>query len=522
MRSKKRLEPTVRDLEERVKELQCLYTVSALAQRPNLPPEALFQGVAGALERAYQYPDLTRVRITVQGQVHTGGAFEETPWRQVATLVLDGEAAGTLEVFYSEACPPADTGPFLREEQALLDSVAQILSTSLEAERERIARRLSEASALRHAQEFRTLAENFPEVIFRFDRTLRHIYVNPAVEQFAGLPRQSVLGSTNAELGLPEDIVARWDARLLDVFESGREQRLEFSMFCPAGERHFESRLIPEPGPDGEVHTVLNVLHEQTSHVKAENLLIELGAALQARNAELEQANRQLKAANAELEKFTSVVSHDLKAPLRAVHGLSSWIEEEVNEHLSEDGRRRMQLLRERIRSMDELINALLDYSRAGGERFEIEEVATAELVNTVIGNQNVPDGFSISVAPDLPTLRTDRLHLQQVFANLIGNAIEHHDRADGHVWISARESGEFVEFAVTDDGPGIAPQHYQCIFDIFQRLDPSKGTGTGIGLAIVKKVIERAGGQIHVESVPGESTAFRFTWPKVTEPKTA
>ena len=125
------------------------------------------------------------------------------------------------------------------------------------------------------------------------------------------------------------------------------------------------------------------------------------------------------------------------------------------------------------------------------------------------------PPGVTLTVAPDMPTLTTERLPLQQVFLNLISNAIKHNARPDGHVWVSARPEGRSMEFAVRDDGPGIDPQYHERIFGIFQTLKSRDDfESTGVGLALIKKIVERQGGRVRVESQPGEGATFLFTWP--------
>src|SRR5262249_34831268 len=139
-------------------------------------------------------------------------------------------------------------------------------------------------------------------------------------------------------------------------------------------------------------------------------------------------------------------------------------------------------------------------------------------LLHDVIDLVAGPSGFSIEIAADMPTILTDRLRLQQVFQNLISNAIKHHNRADGHVEVSVRDIGRMYEFALADDGPGIAPEYHEKIFVIFQTLAArDKVEGTGIGLALIKKIVENHGGRVWVESAEGTGTTFRFTWPKRT-----
>jgi signal transduction histidine kinase len=177
-----------------------------------------------------------------------------------------------------------------------------------------------------------------------------------------------------------------------------------------------------------------------------------------------------------------------------------------------------MRLLRDRVRLMDVLINAMLDYSRAGAQLGNLEEVEVAALVAEVANGGERPPGFTVSIAPDLPRLRTDREHLRQVFANLIGNAMAHHPGPDGHLWVSAQDKGDCYEFVVADDGPGIAPEYQTRIFEMFQH-GPGEAPGTGIGLAVVRRVVERLGGRVTLESAPGKGSTFRFSWPKVIRP---
>jgi signal transduction histidine kinase len=210
------------------------------------------------------------------------------------------------------------------------------------------------------------------------------------------------------------------------------------------------------------------------------------------------------------------IVSHDLKAPLRAVANLSQWIEEDFDGSLSPTNQRQMGLLRGRIQKMEATIDGLLDYARIGRTEDSLESVAVSELLAETIETIAPPPTFNIAIAQNLPTLHTKRMLLSQVFANLIGNAVKHHDRTDGSIHLGIAERKEFYEFAIADDGPGIAPEDRDRVFRIFQAVNPQKrNDSTGIGLAIVKKIVEAEGGTIYLESQLGRGTTFYFTWPK-------
>lgn len=230
----------------------------------------------------------------------------------------------------------------------------------------------------------------------------------------------------------------------------------------------------------------------------------------------LAQTNSTLEDRNRELEQFAYVASHDLKAPLRAIANLSEWIEEDLEGQLPADNQHQMKLLRGRVLRMEALINGLLDYSRAGRKQAEIESVSVKSLLNEVIDSLAPPDTFTIEIAPDMPTLKTKRILLRQVFANLISNAIKHHHQLAGQLHIAAKDRDDHYEFVVADDGPGIDPAYHEKIFVIFQTLEArDTKESTGVGLAIVKKIVEFEGGNIWVKSAKGTGAAFHFTWPK-------
>lgn len=218
---------------------------------------------------------------------------------------------------------------------------------------------------------------------------------------------------------------------------------------------------------------------------------------------------------NRELDQFAYVASHDLKAPLRGIVTVVKWIEDELPHELSDQMRQYLDMMKGRLHRLEDLINGLLAYARAGRTERKLEEVNVAQLVSEVT-ELVIPPTFRVVTPTPLPVFVTDRLSLQQVFTNLMGNAAKYHNRPDGLITVSCRDLGECYEFRVEDDGPGIAPQFQQKVFLMFQTLrDRNTAESTGIGLSIVKRIVEEQKGAIHIESEEGRGAAFIFTWQK-------
>ena len=233
--------------------------------------------------------------------------------------------------------------------------------------------------------------------------------------------------------------------------------------------------------------------------------------------AEVAERTAELARSNADLQSFAYVASHDLKAPLRAIHNLSEWLEQDLAERLDDDDRKKMTLLRGRVHRMDQLLTDLLEYSRAGRRTADAEPLATRALVDGVVASQlAVPPGFTVEVAANLPELVGRRVPLEQVFRNLLANAIKHHDRAEGRLRVSASTPRPgWVEFVVTDDGPGIAPEFHERVFQLFQTLKPrDRVEGSGMGLALVRRLVNRQGGEVWIGAAEARGSAIHFTWP--------
>ena len=256
--------------------------------------------------------------------------------------------------------------------------------------------------------------------------------------------------------------------------------------------------------------------HFELARVRRESAAA-LRALSQSLEARVQERTLELARSNKELDQFAYIASHDLKAPLRAIDHLAAWIAQDADGSLPPTSREHLQKLRSRIRRMERLLDDLLAYSRAGRHLHAPEWVDTETLVRDVGFMFAPPQGFTLDIQAPLPQLYTERVPLETVLRNLVGNAIKHHDRPEeGWVRVAAEDKGDWVEFTVADNGPGIEPQHHARVFQVFQTLRPrDQVEGSGMGLAVVKKTVENQGGEVSIIPHDGRGTTFCFTWPK-------
>jgi signal transduction histidine kinase len=223
----------------------------------------------------------------------------------------------------------------------------------------------------------------------------------------------------------------------------------------------------------------------------------------------------ELAAVNQELKDFAYIVSHDLKAPLRGIASLAEWMLKDYGDRLDDEGKNMLNLMGGRVRRMSDLIDGVLQYSHVGRVNEEKSMVDLQTLVHDVIEAIAPPKGIKMAIDTELPMLIIENTRIQQLFQNLLSNAIKYIDQPEGEIHIGHRETNEFWEFYVSDTGVGIEERHFDKIFQIFQTLTPSdQSESTGVGLAIVKKIVELYGGHIWVKSQINQGSTFYFTLP--------
>lgn len=228
------------------------------------------------------------------------------------------------------------------------------------------------------------------------------------------------------------------------------------------------------------------------------------------------QLIQELEGTNEELKNFAYVVSHDLKAPLRAIGSLADWLSTDYKDKLDAEGQDHLRLLRSRVRRMDALIDGILEYSRVGRVKETPMPVDTHAAVQDAITLLAPPANIRIVVDGTLPVVTAEPTRIQQVFQNLLSNAIKYMDKPEGLIRVGCRPTGGMWEFSVADNGPGIDARHHEKIFQLFQTLAPrDRVESTGVGLALVKKIVELYGGRVWIESALGHGSTFHFTLPR-------
>jgi PAS domain S-box-containing protein len=364
---------------------------------------------------------------------------------------------------------------------------------------------------------FRDLVEAAPDAMMIVDLEGRIQLVNRQAERLFGYERRELLGGPVERL-VPEryrgDHAEKRRRFARDPKPRTMEARRELHGLRKDGSE-FPVEISLSPVQRGEGFVVASAIRDATLRTQQEEHLRSINEELEQRvarrTAELEERARDLARSNTELEQFAYVVSHDLKSPMRGISALAEWISEDYAAKLDDEGRNQLDLLRARAERMHQLIDGVLQYSRAGRVR-EPRSIDTQELVSLVLDGLAAPENVRISVG-ELPVVEYDESQLTQVFQNLVGNAICHAPKdAKLEIEISASRLEEGWRFSVRDNGPGIAPEYHKRIFRIFQTLGKPGEGATGIGLAIVKKIVESNGGEVSLESHLGQGAAFYFT----------
>ncbi|MCB9851267.1 MAG: PAS domain S-box protein [Phycisphaerales bacterium] len=361
-------------------------------------------------------------------------------------------------------------------------------------------------SAQKHAIEnFKLVVEASPSGVCVVDEHGKIVLVNEAIEELFGYRRAELLNQP-VEMLVPS---------LLRTDHVKQRQAYTAAPKARAMGGGRELRGVRKDGSEISLEIGLNPIRSATG-VRILCSIVDVTERLKAHRQLTEYASR-LERSNADLEQFAYVVSHDIKAPLRGIASVADWLAHDFGRVVDDDGRENIALMLERTARLDKLIGGILDYSRAGQRAIQRVRVDVEELVGDIIKSVEPPERVKIRVDGPMPELLYDETQMRQVLQNLIVNAINHVDASCGEVTVSCTTDEFGAHFSVADNGVGIAEQHFERIFVLFQTLKPKdECKSAGAGLAIVKRIVERNGGTVTVNSEPGNGATFTFSVPGV------
>ncbi len=362
-------------------------------------------------------------------------------------------------------------------------------------------RKKAEERVRRAEENYRTQFEGAMDAIFVADAETGILTdCNPAATRLVEREKSELIGQHQHILHPRKKADEKFSTTFKKHLDEKQGQTLEDQIITKSGKIRdvaIKTSLIEVRGKK----LLQGIYRDITENKKAETL----------RNQLLEQ----LESANQELKDFAYVVSHDLKAPLRGIKTISDWISTDYRDKLDDDGREQLSLLANRVDRMHNLIDGILQYSRIGRIEEEKVQINLNEFVPEIIDMLAPPENITITVENQLPTIMSEPTRITQLFQNLLSNAVKYMDKPKGEIKVGCVEENGSWRFSIADNGPGIEEKHFDKIFKIFQTLKPrDEFESTGIGLTVVKKIVELYKGKIWVESKVGEGTTFFFTLP--------
>lgn len=349
-------------------------------------------------------------------------------------------------------------------------------------------------------QKYSNIIANMNLGLLELDHEGKIVLVNQSFCKMTGYSSEELVGQKGGNLIFTKESTEQINKQLANR-NNGISSSYEITYTPPnKAKRHWLVSGAPsysiEGKLSGSIGVVLDITEIKNLQFQKEGLL------------------KQLEKSNIELQEYAHIVSHDLKSPLRSIYALISWLKEDNEDKLDDVSMQNFALIEATLEKMEQLITDILDYSSAGANTVEREKVNVNDVVTDILQLIYIPGHVKVNVLTQLPVVMAERTKIQQVFQNLISNAVKFINKSEGLIEIGVEEENDTYTFFVSDNGIGIEEKYHDKIFEIFHSLNKSKDS-TGIGLSIVKKIIKLYGGEVWLESTPGEGTTFYFTLKK-------
>jgi PAS domain S-box-containing protein len=488
------------DLGERVKELSCLYGIDEIIRREGITIEQALKRSVEFIPPSWQYPEITEACITFEGEKYKTEKFKEKKWIQRADFFVNNKKAGLVEICYLKEKPESDEGPFLKEERNLINAIAEKIGQFIE-------RSKAEEALLESEERLRLMVENSLDVIFRIEMDKGYTFMSPSVEQLTGYYPDDYYNDPEFWRKITHpDYIPQVEEMFAAIIEGKDPPTLwELRQFKKDGNPiNLEFTTIAIRDEADKIVALEGVARDITERKKAEE--------------QIKRYNEELERSNKDLEQFAYVASHDLQEPLRMVASYVQLLERRYKGKLDSDADEFIAYTVDGAFRMQRMIQDLLAYSRVGTKGKEFEMMDSAHALGQAVANLFgvIDESGAIVINDNLPRVKADETQMAQLFQNLIDNAIKFRGKEPPRVHIGVKKKAAEWLFSVRDNGIGIDPQYAERIFVIFQRLhEREKYPGTGIGLSICKRIVERHGGRIWMESKPGKGATFFFTIPR-------
>jgi len=376
---------------------------------------------------------------------------------------------------------------------------------------------------------FRELFENSPISIWEEDFSEVHKYINVLKEKgiddfrkyFNENPDEITKCTSKVKIiNINETTVNMFHAKnkedllkqLDSVFTEDSLETFKYQLLTiAAGETEYEGECVNKTVDGKEINVFLKWSASLGFEESYERVLVNLIDITDQKKADEDRLRLYTEAENAnnELKNFAYMVSHDLKAPLRAINSLAEWISEDYAEKLDEDGIGQLHLLQDRVKVMHDLLEGILEYSRAGRIDEEDENLDLNEIINSIIDILSPPDSIKFQIKKNFPKVSFGPTKITKVLKNIISNSIMYMDKPDGIVEIGFKIENKFITISIKDNGPGIDEKHFNKIFEMFQTIDSKVNNSKGVGLSTAKKIVQDSGGEIWLESETGKGTTF-------------